>query len=147
MSVLIDTNILLRSAQPNHPLSSQATNAVAGFLRQKQAVYYCPQTIAEFTNVATRPPEVNGLGFTDQEVWKEIETIEGILTLLPDAPAIYPEWKRLVREHKVRGIKVYDARIVAVANVYGVARILTFNGADFKRYTNITALDPALNVP
>ena len=30
MRVLVDTNILLRSAQPNHPLCSQATQAVAG---------------------------------------------------------------------------------------------------------------------
>jgi len=28
MRVLVDTNILLRSAQPNHPLCSQATYAV-----------------------------------------------------------------------------------------------------------------------
>ena len=143
MSVLVDTNILLRSAQPGHPLSSQATQAVAGLLKQNEAVYYCPQTIAEFWNVATRPADVNGLEFSAEEVLKEIETIEGLLTLLPDIPAIYPEWKRLVAQHGVRGVKVFDARLAATANVYGVGRILTFNSGDFKRYSNITALDPA----
>jgi len=29
MRVLVDTNILLRSAQPNHPLCSQATYGVS----------------------------------------------------------------------------------------------------------------------
>ena len=33
MRVLVDTNILLRSVQPNHPLSSQATRAVAKLIR------------------------------------------------------------------------------------------------------------------
>jgi len=63
MSVLIDTNILLRSAQPTHPLWSQATHSVATLLKQNETVCYCPQNIAEFWNVATRPVTVNGLGF------------------------------------------------------------------------------------
>jgi predicted nucleic acid-binding protein len=59
MSVLVDTNILLRSAQPNHPLGSQATHAVSKLIRQKDAVFFCPQNIAEFWNVATRPAGLN----------------------------------------------------------------------------------------
>jgi predicted nucleic acid-binding protein len=122
MNVLVDTNILLRSAQPNHPHCPLATRAVSHLLRQKQAVHYCPQNIAEFASVATRPVESNGLGFANEEAWKEIETVEGILTLLPDAPEIYPAWKRLVGDYKVRGLRIFDARLVAVANVHGVGK-------------------------
>ena len=143
MNVLIDTNILLRSAQPAHPLCSQATHAVTTLLKQNGTVYFCPQNIAEFWNVATRPANVNGLGFSHAEALNEVENIEGLLTLLPDSPSIYGEWKRLVNEHKVQGIKVFDARLVAVANTYAVANILTFNAADFRRYGNITVLDPS----
>lgn len=64
MRVLVDTNILLRSAQPNHPHSSQAVHAVSRLLRQKDSVFFCSQNIAEFWNVATRPTGVNGLGFS-----------------------------------------------------------------------------------
>jgi len=35
MRVLVDTNILLRSAQPTHPLCAQATQAVSKLIRQK----------------------------------------------------------------------------------------------------------------
>jgi hypothetical protein len=55
MSVLIDTNILRRSAQPTHPFCSRATHAVSALLKQNETVCYCPQNIAEFWNVATRP--------------------------------------------------------------------------------------------
>lgn len=48
-------------------------------------------------------------------------------------PGIYPEWKRVVEQHRVLGVKVYDARLVAVMNLYGVDTILTFNTGDFKR--------------
>jgi len=61
---------------------------------------------------------------------------------LPDGPGVYAEWKRLVKDHRVQGVKVYDARLVAVANIYAVGSILTFNTADFKRYRTINVLDP-----
>lgn len=145
MRVLIDTNILLRSAQPTHPLSSQATSTVATLLRQKHALFFCPQNIAEFWNVATRPVGVNGLGFTQEEALQEVASIENWLTLLPDVPAIYPVWKRLVQDHRVQGAKVHDdARLVAVMNVYLIDTTLTFNVADFKRYGNISPQPPAL---
>jgi predicted nucleic acid-binding protein len=143
MRVLVDTNILLRSAQPNHPLCSQATHAVSKLLRQKDSVFFCPQNIAEFWNVATRPAGLNGLGFSQEEALQEVTSIEGALTLLPDVPAIYPAWKQIVHDHAVQGVKVYDARLVAIMSVYAVESILTFNTADFKRYGSISSLHPA----
>jgi len=143
MRVLVDTNILLRSAQPAHPLFSQTTHAVSRLLRQKESVFFCAQNIAEFWNVATRPTNANGLGMKSDEVLKEIGSIEALFTLLPDIPGIYAEWKRIVAHHDVQGVKVYDARLVAIMAVYGVDSVLTFNIADFKRYSNITALHPS----
>ena len=143
MRVLVDTNILLRSAQPNHPLCHQATHAVSKLIRQKDAVFFCSQNIAEFWNVATRPADLNGLGLSHEEVLQEVGSIETLLTLPPDIPAIYAAWKEIVRDHKVRGVKVYDGRLVTTMNVYAVESVLTFNAADFKRYSNITALHPS----
>lgn len=143
MRVLVDTNILLRSAQPSHPLSSQATHAVSNLLRKGESVFFCAQNAAEFWNVATRPTGVNGLGMTNREVIEEVRAIETLLVLLPDIPGIYPEWKRIVARHQVQGVKVYDARLVAVMNVYSIDSILTFNVDDFKRYSPVTALHPS----
>jgi predicted nucleic acid-binding protein len=143
MRVLVDTNILLRSVQPTHPLCAQATHAVSKLIRQKDAVFFCSQNIAEFWNVATRPADLNGLGLSHEEVLQEVSSIERLLTLLPDIPAIYPAWKEIVADNNVQGVKVYDARLVAIMTVYAVESVLTFNTADFKRYSSITALHPS----
>jgi predicted nucleic acid-binding protein len=143
MRVLIDTNVLLRSAQPTHPQSSQARQSVSRLIRQRVTVHFCSQNTAEFWNVATRPSDKNGLGLSHEEVLQEVSSIESFLTLLPDIPAIYPAWKAIVRDHKVQGVKVYDARLVALMSVYAIEGILTFNHADFKRYPNITAIHPS----
>jgi predicted nucleic acid-binding protein len=143
MRVLVDTNILLRSAQPNHPLCYQATYAASKLLREENSVFFCPQDIAEFWNVATRPADRNGLGFSHEEVLREVASIEESLTLVPDVPAIYAAWKRIVYVYKVQGVKVYDAPLVAVMNVYAVESILSFNSADFKRYDLVATVHPA----
>ncbi len=143
MRVLVDTNILLRSAQPSHPLCSQASRAVSKLIRQRDAVFFCSQNIAEFWNVATRPADRNGLGLLHEEALQEVSSIERLLTLLPDIPEVYTAWKEIVRNHKVQGVKVYDARLIATMNVYAVESILTFNTGDFKRYSNFTALHPS----
>jgi predicted nucleic acid-binding protein len=62
---------------------------------------------------------------------------------LPDTPALFPEWERLVVQHSVSGKNTHDARIVAAMNIHGVTQILTFNDGDFKRYPGITSLTPA----
>ncbi len=141
--VVVDTNVLLRSVQPNHPLCAQATHAVSKLIRQQNDVFFCFQNIAEFWNVATRPTDLNGLGLSHEEVLQEVGSIEKLLTLLPDIPAIYAAWKEIVSDHRVQGVKVYDARLVATMNVYAVESVLTFHAADFKRYSNITALHPS----
>jgi predicted nucleic acid-binding protein len=141
MSVLVDTNVLLRRTQPTHQLYTVAVESVARLLSMGEPVYFTLQNISEFWNVVTRPVASNGLGFTSALALAEVGKIERILTLLPDAPATYSEWKHLVVQHGVIGSKVHDARLVAAMNVHGVHRILTFNTSDFTRY-GIEVLHP-----
>lgn len=48
-----------------------------------------------------------------------------------------------MRDYKVQGLKVYDARLAAVVSVYAVESMLSFNIADFERFDLVTALHPA----
>lgn len=112
MSILADTNILLRRTQPDHPSHSLAVESVAKLLAAGDPVYFTLQNISEFWNVATRPAANNGFGFSVALTLGEMEKIERFLTVLPDSPAVYAEWKRLVVQHGVLGSKVHDAKLV-----------------------------------
>jgi predicted nucleic acid-binding protein len=142
MNVIVDTNVLLRRIQPDHMHHALAIDSVARLLASGEQVYFTLQNISEFWNVVTRPIAADGLGLSPALALSEVDKIETVLTLLPDSPAVYEEWKRLVATHAVRGIKVHDARLVAVMNVHGVRRILNFNTADFARF-EIEVLHPA----
>jgi predicted nucleic acid-binding protein len=141
MSILADTNILLRRTQPDHPSHTVAVESIAKLLAAGEPVYFTLQNMSEFWNVATRPIANNGFGFSVALALHELETIERFLPVLPDSPAVYGEWKRLVVQHSVLGSKVHDAKLVAMMNVHGIRRILTFNTQDFARY-DIDAIHP-----
>lgn len=56
----LDTNILLRLADPNSPQHLPATRAVAHLRGKGAAVFIIVQNLVEFWAVATRPKEANG---------------------------------------------------------------------------------------
>lgn len=144
---MVDSNLLLRGAQRTHPLFAIADTAVAVLRARGGAVYACPQNGTEFWAVATRPLSANGLGMTTAQAEAELARIETLFPMLPDTSAIYPAWRRLVVGAGVSGKQVHDACILAVAQVYGITRLLTFNTRDFTRYAalapGVQIVDPA----
>jgi predicted nucleic acid-binding protein len=143
MSTMADTNVLLRGVQQHHPQHVPAKDAVATLRRQGELLCLVPQNLYEFWVVCTRPVTNNGLGFLVAETQVELARLKGNWKILEDHAAILPEWERLVGHYQVLGRSAHDARLVAAMIVHGVQRILTFNTADFQRYTEITAISPA----
>lgn len=140
---LADTNILVRLVKRNDPEVSLVRGALRALLVQSARLCYTPQTMAEFWHVATRPPERNGYGLTPLEADRRARRIERAFMLLPDGEAVYCEWRRLIVAHAVSGVKVYDARLVAVMKVHAVTHLLTLNDRDFARYAGITVVHPS----
>jgi predicted nucleic acid-binding protein len=142
MSLLVDTNVLLRSIDPVHPMNAAAVEALTLLRGRGEQLWITPQNLIEFWNVYTRPLERNGFGRTPQEAEVEIAQLKTLFPLLPDTSAIYPQWEKLVSAYAVSGVNVHDARLVAVSLVHGLTHILTFNVEDFVRFSEITALHP-----
>lgn len=143
MTFLVDTNVLLRSAQPDHVMYGDAVGATDTLLGRGERLYVVPQNLIEFWNVCTRPLDRNGLGRTLTEAEAELTRLKSLFPLLLDVPAIYPEWERLVTTYLVKGVQVHDAKLVAAMRIHGLTHILTFNVADFTRYQEITAVHPS----
>jgi predicted nucleic acid-binding protein len=105
-------------------------------------LHYSHQNIAELWNAMTRPVARNGFGLTAAEAEREVGAIEAGMSFLPDNEAIYREWRRIIVQHAVSGVQVYDARLVATVLVYGIRHILTLNVTDFSRYQGLIAIHP-----
>ena len=142
MLIQVDTNVLLRSVEQKHSHHLIAAQSLADFLDRGDTVVVVAQNLIEFWNVATRPLENNGFGWSPEQTDIEITRLESLLTLLPDTPAIYSEWRKIVLANLVKGKQVHDARIVAAMKTHGITSLLTFNSSDFKRFNYISVIDP-----
>jgi hypothetical protein len=61
MSVLVDTNVLLRRTKPEHENYAVAVESVVRLLTSGEPVHFTLQNIAEFWNVVPRPITSDGL--------------------------------------------------------------------------------------
>lgn len=143
MDYLSDTNIILRLAEPAHPMHAIALGAITKLFTRGDNLCLIPQNLIEFWNVATRPANKNGFGWIPAQADAEVTVLENTFTVLPDTQAIYTEWRRLAALHSVSGKQVHDTRLVAAMNIHQITHLLTFNTADFKRFSGIIVVDPA----
>lgn len=134
MVYLVDTNVLLSFLNPSDSRHQIVRLAVRRLWANDDELKTTLQNLAEFWNVCTRPrSQRNGLGLSTCQTDQLVQVAEQVYPLLPDAPSIYNEWRRLIVSYGVSGVQVHDARLVAAMLAHGVTRILTFDSR-FSRY-------------
>ena len=143
MRCALDTNLLARSIEADHPQHEEAIAAITKLLKNAHEVYILPQNLIEFWVLSTRPKKDNGLGLSPFEAKGHLAKFESLLLLYADNAAVYTNWRQLVTEHEVRGKNAHDARIAAALMAHGITYLVTFNKGDFKRFSEIKALTPS----
>ena len=71
---------------------------------------------------------------TRGEALDDIGRLNRVFEVLEDGPRVTEALVTLCRDVEVGGRQVHDANIVATMLAHGERRLLTFNGADFRRY-------------
>ena len=142
MRFLVDTNVLIRLAQPSHRHHATAKNALECLRLANHHGFIVPQVLYEFWVVGTRPETENGLGLTIDDVVAELAEIKILFRLFRDERSIFEKWEHLVETHRVCGKPAHDTRLVAAMVRHSLTHILTFNAQDFTRYTGVSVLIP-----
>lgn len=143
MKILLDTNILLRISDKDHPSHAVAISAVEWLESSEHAGVIVPQVLYEYWVVATRPLANNGLGSDVSSVEADLEEWSSTFRLLLDERGVFTRWHSLVTANAVKGKTAHDARLVAAMQRHGVTNLLAFNKQDFTRFANIEVLTPA----
>jgi predicted nucleic acid-binding protein len=139
---LLDTNILLRACDPNSESYPIVINSINEIIEQGGEIVITPQVLIEFWVVATRPLNVNGLGWTTHKARQEIEQILSQFSLLKETPDIFSFWFQLVSEYNIQGKRTHDIRLLAVMKAHHITHLLTFNPDDFISLAEITIVRP-----
>lgn len=89
MRILLDTNILTRSAQPSHPQHDVAVRSVSLLRTRGDALFIAPQNLYEFWVVSTRATGENGLGMSTELAQSLLIDLKRSFTLLHDTPILF----------------------------------------------------------
>lgn len=141
-SYLVDTNVLLRAAHRESPEHDVAVRAITSLETRGEMLCLATQILVEFWVVATRPIEVNGLGWSTDLVRLEIERLLSHFPLLQEEPDTITHWLRLVAAHDIKGKRAHDVKLVALMLANDLTHLLTFNTDDFKVFPDITLVHP-----
>ncbi|MGA2255170.1 MAG: hypothetical protein ABSG53_10950 [Thermoguttaceae bacterium] len=102
--ILVDTNILLRLAQPGDPHRQPALNAISLLtVRDGEPFAIAPQNLYEMYVVCSRPISANGFGMTCQQAHAEIARVRSRFQLLPETVQVYATWERLIDQYAIHG--------------------------------------------
>mgnify|MGYP002086948034 CR=1 FL=1 len=139
---LFDTNIFLRIAEKNSSERPIILNAIRKIRQQNKTICYTPQILAEFWNVCTRPKSARGgIGLSVEQNERKVNLIQKHFELLPDTPATFTEWRKLVSDYRVIGVQIHDTKLVASMNVHKIEYLVTLNEKDLKRFS-IKVINP-----
>ncbi|MDX1968859.1 MAG: type II toxin-antitoxin system VapC family toxin [Planctomycetaceae bacterium] len=143
MNLLIDTNLLVRLEDTLDARHPEAMSAIERLKRDGHDGQLVPQVLYEFWVVATRPVENNGLGLDPPKAEDAMRGWVSLFRFRLDERGIFRNWMQLVAAHQVRGKTAHDARLVAAMQRHGLTDILTFNSADFTRFSGLHVFTPA----
>jgi predicted nucleic acid-binding protein len=139
---LLDTNVVLRLSNPSDDHHELVTEAIATLLTQGNECYLISQVLIELWVVATRPINVNGLGWSAEETHTIINQLLERFPFKEEVPQIFSTWLTLVTENQITGKRTHDVRIVATMIESGITHILTLNPKDFSGISGITVVHP-----
>lgn len=134
MKVLLDTNVIIRAAQPSLPTWQEIDQSLSILVSKQITLCLVPQIIYEFWVVATRPVAQNGFALAPHDAKTLVDNTLEQFTLLRDERGIFDEWSTLVATYGVSGKAAHDARLVAAMKRHAISSLVTFNDADFTRF-------------
>ena len=137
----VDTNVLLRITDAGTATQPIAQTAIETLRLNGDSLSIFPQNLIEFCAVATRPLASNGLGLTVAQVEYQVKNLKDMFILFDNNPT-YAVWEAIVSRYQITGKQVHDAHLVAGMLVNNLTHLLSFNDRDFKRFAEITVVNP-----
>ena len=143
--IAVDSNILVYSHRKDSPWHSVAARCLKE-LAEGAASWAIPwPCLHEFYAIVTHPgiyspPSSCAQAMDQMEAWLEAPGA----VILSESTTYWPALKRLLRDGRVEGGQVHDARVAALCLVHGVRQLWTAD-RDFSRFPALSVRNPLLS--
>ena len=133
--MFIDTNVFVYARFGTAPDHVRARSGLERARQGAEPICISRQILREYLATVTRP-QAWGASIPLREALDDVERFTDEFTILEDGSHVTDTLIALCREVPARGRQVHDANIAATMLAAGELRLLTFNGADFRRYAD-----------
>lgn len=141
--IAVDTNVLVYAHRRESRHHSEADRIVRE-LAEGAAPWAIPwPCVYEFFSVATHPRIWRDAASSPDEAWRQIDawTASPSVSLLGETEEFLGVLERFVRQPRVRGPVVHDARVAALCLVHGVEQLLSAD-RDFALFPELATRNP-----
>jgi len=129
----VGTNVLIYASRSTAEAYQQANAALARLEGESAELCVNRQVLRDSLATTTRP-QADAAPLSLEVAVADVHRLANIHTVLEDGPAVTERLLQLVVRFPTRGKQVHDANLVATMLAHGVARLLTFNAGDFRRF-------------
>jgi uncharacterized protein len=142
--IAVDTNVLVYAHREDSPWHDTAYARVAE-LAEGRDVWAIPwPCVHEFFAIVTHPriyapPTPSAAAIDQLDAWLESPSV----TMLSEANGYWPELRTLLKDGRVAGPGIHDARIAALCRVHGVTELWTAD-RDFGRFHGVPVRNPLI---
>ena len=129
----VDTNVLVYATAEGAPFRDRARAALAR-MAADEPLSISRQILREYIAVMTRA-QTWGKPLSLTEATADAAAFVQRFAILEDGLAVWGQLMELTRRYSFGGRQVHDANVVATMLAHGERRLLTFNEADFRRFS------------
>lgn len=140
--IAIDTNILVYAHRQDSEWHRHAAETVEGLAEAQHAWAIPWPCVHEFLAITTHP-RVYGPPSTVQQALEQVDAwfASPSLVLVGEAADHWTRLHSLMRDGRVRGPEIHDARIATICLSHGVSELLTAD-RDFSRFPSLSVRNP-----
>ncbi len=142
--IAIDTNILVYAHREDSSWHKEADHCITN-LAESSAAWAIPwPCIHEYLAITTHPkiyklPTPLKIAIKQIECWLEAPSV----TLLSETETYWPKLSEALKNGKIAGPQVHDARIAALCLLHGVKELWTAD-RDFTRFKSLKVRNPLI---
>jgi len=133
LRVILDTNITIRANVIEAPQHTICLNTIKSLRAAGHDLWLSRQILREYTAVLTRPQR-----FTKPQpakvVVERVQYFEKHFFIADDTARVTANLLKLPETIPVGGKQIHDANIVATAQAFDIAQLITLNISDFQRF-------------
>jgi toxin-antitoxin system PIN domain toxin len=144
--IAYDTNLLVYAHRSESPFHDRARRCVKASAEGAEAWALAWPCLHEFLGIVTNPkifktPTPIELALKQVGLWLASPSV---ITLSETVEGYWPLLEQLVKKGQVRGAKIHDARVAALALLHGADELLTAD-RDFSRFPELKTRNPLVD--